>query len=128
MDEIDTRVAAIAAQEVKHLEPGAQVEVDADVAAFPAPFSQLTPGHDAVQAVLDRDHSYNYTGRGPGALVSGEVLVSIEDFTRREVVLGDDREGLYKDTAWEMYALARPGSKRPPVSAPVAPGPTPANR
>ena len=27
-------------------------------------------------------------------------------------VKGDDRQGLLKDIAWEMYALARPGSKR----------------
>jgi len=66
MDQIDTHATAIAAQEVAHLEPGATVELDADVTAFPTPFSQLKPGRYAVQAVLDRDHSYNYTGRGPG--------------------------------------------------------------
>jgi hypothetical protein len=32
--------------------------------------------------------------------------------------VGDDRAGLYKSIAWEMYAVARPGSK-PPASAPV---------
>ena len=26
---------------------------------------------------------------------------------------GDDREALLKDIAWEMYAVARPGAKRP---------------
>jgi hypothetical protein len=62
MDQIDTHATAIAAQEVAHLEPGATVELDADVVAFPTPFSQLKPGHYAVQAVLDRDQSYNYTG------------------------------------------------------------------
>src|SRR5262252_2591548 len=70
MDQIDTHATAIAAQEVARLEPGATVELDADVTAFPTPFSLLTPGRYAVQAVLDRDHSYNYTGRGPGDLVS----------------------------------------------------------
>ena len=64
MDQIDTHATAIAAQEVAHLEPGTTVELDADVTAFPTPFSQLKPGRYAVQAVLDRDHSYNYTGRG----------------------------------------------------------------
>src|SRR6185369_757474 len=73
LDQIDTHATAIAAQEVAHLEPGASVELDADVTAFPTPFSQLKPGRYAVQAVLDRDHSYNYTGRGPGDLVSGVV-------------------------------------------------------
>ena len=66
MDQIDTHATAIAAQEVAHLEPGTTVDLDADVSAFPTPFSQLKPGRYAVQAVLDRDHSYNYTGRGPG--------------------------------------------------------------
>ncbi|MBI3792458.1 MAG: enterochelin esterase, partial [Gemmatimonadetes bacterium] len=73
MDQVDARAVPVAAQEVAHLEPGATVDVDADVIAFPTPFSQLAPGRYAVQAVLDRDHSYNYTGRGPGDLVSDVV-------------------------------------------------------
>lgn len=77
MDQIDTHATAIAAQEVMHLEPGASVALDADVSAFPTPFSRLQPGRYAVQAVLDRDHSYNYTGRGPGDLVSGVVEVEL---------------------------------------------------
>src|SRR5262245_10793053 len=77
MDQIDTHAAAIAAQEVARLEPDATVELDADVTAFPTPFSQLKPGRYAVQAVLDRDHSYNYTGRGPGDLVSGVVEMDL---------------------------------------------------
>jgi putative esterase len=77
MDQIDTRATAIAAQEVAHLEPGAAVELDADVTAFPTPFSQLKPRRYVVQAVLDRDHSYNYTGRGPGDLVSGVVEMDL---------------------------------------------------
>src|SRR5262245_59576852 len=77
MDQIDTHATAIAAQEVAHLEPGATVDLDADVTAFPTPFSQLKPGRYAVQAVLDRDHSYNYTGRGPGDLVSGVLEMDL---------------------------------------------------
>ena len=77
MDQIDARATAIAAQEVARLEPGATVELDADVTAFPTPFSRLEPGRYAVQAVLDRDHSYNYTGRGPGDLVSGVVEMDL---------------------------------------------------
>src|SRR5499427_6264889 len=77
MDQIDTHATAIAAQEVAHLEPGATVELDANATAFPTPFSQLKPGRYAVQAVLDRDHSYNYTGRGPGDLVSGVVEMDL---------------------------------------------------
>src|SRR6185436_12917454 len=77
MDQIDAHAAAIAAQEVARLEPGATVDLDADVTAFPTPFSQLPPGRYAVQAVLDRDHSYNYTARGPGDLVSGVVEMDL---------------------------------------------------
>jgi hypothetical protein len=77
MDQIDTHATAIAAREVPRIEPGATVDLDADVTAFPTPFSQLKPGHYAVQAVLDRDHSYNYTGRGAGDLVSGVVEMDL---------------------------------------------------
>jgi S-formylglutathione hydrolase FrmB len=82
MDQIDTHATAIAAQEVAHLEPGATVELDADVVAFPTPFSQLKPGHYAVQAVLDRDQSYNYTGRGSGDLVSDVVEMDLPGDTQ----------------------------------------------
>src|SRR5262249_24511711 len=39
MDQIDTHATAIAAQEVARLDPGGTVELDADVTAFPTPFS-----------------------------------------------------------------------------------------
>jgi Putative esterase len=87
MDQIDTHATAIAAQEVAHLEPGATIELDADVMAFPTPFSQLKPGRYAVQAVLDRDHSYNYTGRGSGDLVSGVVEMDLPGDTVRPLTL-----------------------------------------
>jgi hypothetical protein len=77
MDQIDTHATAIAARNVARLEPGATVDLDADVTAFPTPFSQLAPGRYAVQAVLDRNHSYNYTARGPGDLVSGVVEMDL---------------------------------------------------
>jgi hypothetical protein len=77
MDQIDTHSTAIAAREVARLQLGATVDLDADLTAFPTPFSQLKPGRYAVQAVLDRDHSYNYTGRGPGDLVSGVVEMDL---------------------------------------------------
>jgi hypothetical protein len=32
-------------------------------------------------------------------------------------VEGDDRRALLKDIAWQMYAIARPGTKRPPAPA-----------
>jgi hypothetical protein len=39
--------------------------------------------------------------------------------------VGDDRAGLYKAIAREMYALARPGSKPRPINASSSPAPTP---
>lgn len=87
MDQIDARAAALAAREVSRLEPGGTVELDADVTAFPMAFSELTPGHYAVQAVLDRDHSYNYTGRGPGDLVSGVVEMDLPGDTAKPLTL-----------------------------------------
>src|SRR4051812_34323019 len=60
MDQIDTHATAIAAQEVAHLEPGATIEIDADVTAFPTPFSQLKPGRYAVQAGLSRHHPHKH--------------------------------------------------------------------
>src|SRR5215467_15613781 len=101
MDQIDTHATAIAAQEVAHLEPGAMVELDANATAFPTPFSQLKPGRYAVQAVLDRDHSYNYTGRGPGDLVSGVVEMDLPGNTAPLLTLattipeGDPRQPLF---------------------------------
>ena len=37
--------------------------------------------------------------------------------------MGDDRSGLYRAMAWEMYAHARPGSKPPHAGAPPPPVP-----
>lgn len=60
----------IAAREIHHLVPGASVQIDADALAFPQGFSRLEPGPYAVQAVLDVNHDYAYSGRGAGDLVS----------------------------------------------------------
>jgi hypothetical protein len=60
----------VAAKEVSRWNPGAAVEIDADDVAFPAGFSSLKPGDYQAQAVLDVAHTYNYSGRGPGDLVS----------------------------------------------------------
>jgi hypothetical protein len=68
---------SVAAREVSRLAPGQGVAIDADTLAFPAGWSQLPPGDYLVQAVLDVDHSYNYTGRGAGDLVSDVVKVHL---------------------------------------------------
>jgi hypothetical protein len=61
---------AVAAMKVVTLAPGHAVVLDADALAFPKPFSKLAEGTYDVQAVLDVNHDYNYSGRGAGDLVS----------------------------------------------------------
>ncbi|HET6725333.1 MAG TPA: alpha/beta hydrolase-fold protein [Gammaproteobacteria bacterium] len=67
---------AVAAMEVTHLAPGAAVVVDADALAFPKGFSALAAGTYDMQAVLDVNHNYNYSGRGAGDLVSAVEQVT----------------------------------------------------
>lgn len=67
----------IAAREVVDLEAGKVALIDGETDAFPAPFSTLAPGTYEVQAVLDRNHDYNYGGRGEGDLVSKVVTVTL---------------------------------------------------
>jgi S-formylglutathione hydrolase FrmB len=64
---------AVAAREVQALRPGQIAQVDGETDAFPVPFSTLPPGTYRFQAVLDRNHDYNYGGRGPGDIVSPVV-------------------------------------------------------
>ncbi len=55
--------------------PGRAVTIDTQELAFPKGFAAMAPGAYRIQAVLDRDGSYNYGGRGPGDLVSKVVTV-----------------------------------------------------
>ena len=64
---------AVAGREVQALSAGRPALVDGETDAFPTPFSQLPPGTYRFQAVLDRNHDYNYGGRGPGDIVSPVV-------------------------------------------------------
>ncbi|MGA8940873.1 MAG: enterochelin esterase, partial [Acidobacteriaceae bacterium] len=60
----------VAAEVVHDLMPGTPVEIDADQIAYPKPFSALPAGDYEVQAVLDTDHTYNYSGRTPEDWIS----------------------------------------------------------
>jgi hypothetical protein len=73
--------AAVAAREIARLTPGQTVEIDTDALAFPTGFSHLPPGEYLVQAVLDQDHNYNYSGRDTGDLMSGVVSVTLPAIT-----------------------------------------------
>jgi len=56
----------VGAREIQSLSASASVEVDPDAEgiASPAPFASISSGDYEVQAVLDVDHTYNYSGRG----------------------------------------------------------------
>lgn len=60
----------IAAREVDVLAPGEAIDVDLDDVAFPAALSTAPPGDYQAQVFLDVDHSYAYSGPGPGDLFS----------------------------------------------------------
>ena len=82
VDEVDANPFAatpttVAAREISDWTPGQSVDIDADQLAFPTGYSQLPPGDYYVQAVLDVDHTYNYSGRGVGDLVSDVVKVHL---------------------------------------------------
>ncbi|MDQ8757293.1 alpha/beta hydrolase-fold protein [Sphingosinicella sp. LHD-64] len=64
---------AVAAREVHALASGQTALVDGEVDAFPSRFSELPAGTYRFQAVLDRNHDYNYGGRGAGDIVSPVV-------------------------------------------------------
>ena len=68
---------SVVAREVSRLVPGQGVEIDTDAHAYPAAFAKLPQGDYYVQAVLDTNHSYNYTGRGAGDLISEVVKVHL---------------------------------------------------
>ena len=110
---------SVAAMEVSHWIPGQKIAVDADVFAFPAAFSQLPEGDYFVQAVLDVDHSYNYTGRGAGDLVSEVIKAHFPATTIPELILlsvlpVEDPWALAASTSkkmQEMSAAARQHSK-----------------
>jgi S-formylglutathione hydrolase FrmB len=61
--EFHPEATSVTAREVHDLAPGSSIEVDADQIAFPKPFATLAAGNYEAQAVLDVDHSYNYSGR-----------------------------------------------------------------
>ena len=63
------------------------VTINADEVAYPQGFAALPPGLYRVQAVLDRDRSYNYGGRGPGDLVSKVVTLLLPLTTVPSVAL-----------------------------------------
>ena len=66
----------VTAKEVHDLAPGASVGVDGADLAFPQSFAAMPPGDYEAQAILDPDHTYNYSGRGPSDWVSPVIALA----------------------------------------------------
>jgi enterochelin esterase-like enzyme len=77
-DTLHSGATWVGAREVHDLAAGTTIEIDPDAEdiAFPAPFASIPTGDYEVQAVLDVDHSYNYSGRGPQDWVSPVVSLA----------------------------------------------------
>ncbi|MCW3846075.1 alpha/beta hydrolase-fold protein [Sphingomonas sp. LB-2] len=71
------QAVAIAGREVEDMRSGGVVTVDGETGSFPTAFSALPAGTYRIQAVLDRNHDYNYGGRGAGDMVSSVVEVTL---------------------------------------------------
>lgn len=79
VDEFRPGAVFVAAKEIEHLAPGQSIDVDTDEIANPQPFSDLKPGDYQAQAVLDVEHTYNYSGRTAGDWTS--AVVPLVDWT-----------------------------------------------
>ena len=81
-DEVDAspfapEAVSVIAREVSNLTPDHPALLGGETDAFPAALSTLPPGKYRLQAVLDRNHDYNYSGRGPGDLISPVIVADL---------------------------------------------------
>ncbi|MEW6762383.1 MAG: alpha/beta hydrolase-fold protein [Pseudomonadota bacterium] len=67
----------VAAREVSGLKTGATLAFYPGDQAYPQPIDRLPAGDYWVQAVLDRDHSHAYSGRGAGDVLSPVVRLTL---------------------------------------------------
>ena len=76
-DELNPGSAWVAGTEIQNLTAGESIEIDPDAEGitFPAPFASIAPGDYEMQAVLDVDHTYNYSGRSPQDWMSPVVAL-----------------------------------------------------
>ena len=102
----------VAATDVHDLAPGDSAEIDADEVAFPGPFSTMPAGNWEVQAVLDPEHTYNYSGRGPEDWV-GPVLAlpSFPASAHEEPILTLDRHPAVNPDLQQLIARAHTSLK-----------------
>ncbi len=77
VDDFDPNAVWVSGTEVRNLDPAKPLSIDADAMAFPSPFSAAPVGNYQIFALLDRDHSYTYSGPGAGDLYSAVVKSSM---------------------------------------------------
>ncbi|WP_199098669.1 alpha/beta hydrolase-fold protein [Dyella sp. ASV21] len=98
-DPLAPSAVSVAGRDVSRIEPGHAVDLDADMAAFPVAFSQLPPGDYYVQAVLDTHHSYNYSGRGAGDVLSTVIRMHLPASNTPVLTLS---QVLPTEDAWQL--------------------------
>lgn len=76
----------LAAMEIEHFAPGATVEIDPDLKAYPQPFSKAHSGDYQFMAVLDPDHTFARGGQDPGDLFGPVVQIKQLDPANAEPV------------------------------------------
>ena len=67
----------VAARDLDSFGTARAVTIDTGQTVFPRSFASLSPGLYRVQAVLDRNGSYGYGGRGPGDIVSRVITLRL---------------------------------------------------
>ena len=67
----------VAAREITGVKSGCSVGIDGDDLSYPTSLAHLTPGSYVVQAVLDSNHDYVYSGRGAGDVLSEVAMVDV---------------------------------------------------
>lgn len=76
IDEFHPSATWVVAREVHDLKAGDSVEIDPDARAFPSPVATLPAGNWEAQALLDPEHSFNYSGRGANDWVGPVVALT----------------------------------------------------
>ena len=107
---------AVAAREISSLSHGQLATVDAETDSVPTPWSKLPAGKYQIQAVLDVNHNYNYSGRQAGDVVSNVATVRlpgpIKPLVLSKVLPGKDP---YAPRTPQMQAVAPFLSKIVPI-------------
>lgn len=82
----DPSAVYVAGLEIHNLEPGKTISVTTAVDAFPRSIAEAPAGAYDVQAILDLDHSFTYSGAGDGDLYSDISKVAAFDPSSSEPV------------------------------------------